>query len=66
MECPDCGFHNRIDARYCGMCGHRLTRLCPVCEFGNPTDYPFCTQYSKRRTTQVVRRLRYLRRVADD
>ena len=26
------------------MCGHRLTQLCPVCKFANPTDYLFCTE----------------------
>jgi len=48
MECPTCGFHNRTDARYCGMCGHHLTQLCPVCEFANPTDYLFCIQCGAR------------------
>ncbi len=48
MECPTCGFHNRTDARYCGMCGHRLTQLCPVCEFANPTKYLFCIQCGTR------------------
>jgi len=48
MECPTCGLHNRTDARYCGMCGHRLTQLCPVCEFANPTDYLFCIQCGAR------------------
>ena len=48
MECPTCGFHNRTDARYCGMCGHRLTRPCPVCASANPTDYLFCIQCGAR------------------
>lgn len=48
MECPSCGFHNRTDARHCGMCGRRLTRPCPVCGCSNPTNYLFCIQCGTR------------------
>jgi len=42
MDCPNCGFVNRPDARYCGMCGHRLVLQCLACGSDNPTSYLFC------------------------
>ncbi len=30
--------------KFCGMCGTRLTRTCPTCDFGNPLDFFFCGQ----------------------
>ncbi|MGC9346609.1 MAG: AAA family ATPase, partial [Anaerolineae bacterium] len=42
MNCPNCGFENREDANYCGMCGAHLTRICPVCTFHNPHPYRYC------------------------
>lgn len=44
MTCPTCGFENRLDANYCGMCGARLTQSCPTCGCANPLTYRFCTR----------------------
>jgi class 3 adenylate cyclase/tetratricopeptide (TPR) repeat protein len=42
MQCPNCGFDNPPDNKFCGMCGMHLTRVCPVCGSPNPLDYRFC------------------------
>ncbi len=48
MNCPKCGFRNREDAQYCGMCGNRLTRTCVSCGFAVPADYHFCIRCGSR------------------
>ncbi len=42
ITCPKCGFDNRSDAHYCGMCGTRLIRICPSCATPNPQTYRYC------------------------
>ncbi|MBN1249339.1 MAG: AAA family ATPase [Anaerolineae bacterium] len=42
MLCESCGFENRADARFCGMCGSRLVKLCVTCGTANPLTYRYC------------------------
>jgi len=42
MKCPRCNFENLPEARFCGMCGARLTVSCTSCGQLNPLDYRFC------------------------
>lgn len=53
MLCPNCGFDNRGDAHYCGMCGARLARTCPTCSFANPQDYRFCIRCGQPLSSEV-------------
>ncbi|HEX5943567.1 MAG TPA: zinc ribbon domain-containing protein, partial [Anaerolineales bacterium] len=42
MNCPNCGFENPSNLRFCGSCGTRLTTACPECGFANPLSFHFC------------------------
>jgi class 3 adenylate cyclase/tetratricopeptide (TPR) repeat protein len=42
MNCPNCGFDNPSNMRFCGSCGTRLTVTCTECGFANPLDFRFC------------------------
>ena len=42
MRCPNCGFENLPEMKFCGMCGARLTQICANCGFANPLVYHFC------------------------
>ena len=42
MNCPNCGFENPANLRFCGSCGTRLTNACSECGFANPLSFRFC------------------------
>ena len=42
MNCPNCGFENPSNLRFCGACGTRLTTACAECGFANPLSFHFC------------------------
>jgi class 3 adenylate cyclase/tetratricopeptide (TPR) repeat protein/ribosomal protein L40E len=44
MECPKCGSENRNEAKFCGKCRSKLSRICPQCKAENPPDNTFCDQ----------------------
>ncbi len=41
-QCPNCGFNNPDQMRFCGMCGTALVKVCARCQFANPTSFRFC------------------------
>jgi class 3 adenylate cyclase/tetratricopeptide (TPR) repeat protein len=40
--------------KFCGMCGTRLTQICPICGFANPLPYRFCGQCGARLPDQLA------------
>ena len=44
MRCPDCGFDNPEEMKFCGECGTplRLPHRCTRCGFENPPRFKFC------------------------
>jgi class 3 adenylate cyclase len=44
MKCPECQFKNREEAKFCGKCRAKLTRLCPACNSENPPENNFCDE----------------------
>ena len=42
MQCPQCRFENRQDARFCLRCGTQLTLTCRQCNTTLPPDAVFC------------------------
>jgi len=44
MKCPKCGAENRDEAKFCGKCRSKLSRICPQCNSENPPDNTFCDQ----------------------
>ncbi|MBN2501832.1 MAG: zinc ribbon domain-containing protein, partial [Anaerolineales bacterium] len=42
LTCPNCGFNNPAEAKFCAMCGERLRVACPNCSHSNPPEYKFC------------------------
>jgi class 3 adenylate cyclase/tetratricopeptide (TPR) repeat protein/ribosomal protein L40E len=44
MKCPKCGVENRIEAKFCGKCRSKLSRVCPHCKSENPPENTFCDQ----------------------
>lgn len=54
MKCPKCGNNNTAGARFCGVCGNKITynRFCPDC--GSPLEpgTPFCGGCGKKLSTQ--------------
>jgi class 3 adenylate cyclase/tetratricopeptide (TPR) repeat protein len=52
MNCPNCGFANPANLRFCGSCGTRLTTTCPECGFANPLDFRFCGMCGTRLNTE--------------
>ena len=42
MNCPNCGFENPPDQKFCGDCGTRLTNNCSSCGAANPHTQKFC------------------------
>ena len=43
MACPSCGARNAEAARFCGLCGARLTSTCPHCQADVHVDLRFCS-----------------------
>jgi class 3 adenylate cyclase len=52
MNCPNCGFENPANLRFCGSCGTRLTAACPECGFANPLSFRFCGMCGRRLNTE--------------
>src|SRR5215211_7689743 len=52
MNCPNCGFANPANLRFCGSCGTRLSTTCPECGFANPLDFRFCGMCGTRLNTE--------------
>ncbi|NNK85810.1 MAG: guanylate cyclase, partial [Desulfobacterales bacterium] len=44
MQCPQCQFENREDAKFCKKCGNKLERLCPSCSHPYQVDSLFCDE----------------------
>ncbi len=42
MKCPNCGFENPSNNKYCGHCGMVISTNCPACGSLNPHDFSFC------------------------
>ncbi|HDL49928.1 MAG TPA: zinc-ribbon domain-containing protein, partial [Actinobacteria bacterium] len=42
VNCPNCGFENPPDQKFCGDCGTRLTNNCSSCGAANPHTQKFC------------------------
>ncbi len=40
--CPQCGFNNKEDSRFCSHCGASLVRYCPECGAKLPTGTTLC------------------------
>ena len=47
ITCPDCGFTNKSDARFCGDCGKKLIKYCINCGMETLLDTKFCTNCGK-------------------
>ena len=54
MNCPNCGFANPANLRFCGSCGTRLTTACPECSFANPLHFRFCGMCGTRLNAEPV------------
>jgi class 3 adenylate cyclase/tetratricopeptide (TPR) repeat protein len=44
MKCPKCQFDNREEAKFCGKCRAKLSRVCPYCKSENPPENNFCDE----------------------
>ena len=44
MQCPSCGHHNPLEARFCLNCGASLAICCPACQRQLAPDARFCSQ----------------------
>ncbi|MGH8067245.1 MAG: adenylate/guanylate cyclase domain-containing protein [Candidatus Entotheonellia bacterium] len=44
MECPQCGYTNRTEARFCEACGTPFSRHCPSCQQEVRPGAKFCDQ----------------------
>lgn len=42
-ECPRCGHLNQTGSRFCGDCGAKLAKPCPVCDSDVPLELNFCS-----------------------
>ena len=40
--CPQCGFDNREESKFCGHCGASLVKYCPQCGGKIPVNATFC------------------------
>jgi len=44
MQCPQCQFENREEAKFCKKCGHKFEHLCPACGHPYQVDSLFCDE----------------------
>ncbi|UCG08398.1 MAG: tetratricopeptide repeat protein [Desulfobacterales bacterium] len=44
MECPKCQYDNREEAKFCGKCSAKLTKLCHHCNSENRPENSFCDE----------------------
>ncbi len=44
MQCPECQFENREEAKFCKKCGNKLEPLCPSCGHPCQVDNIFCDE----------------------
>ena len=44
MQCPECQFENREEAKFCKKCGNKLEPLCPSCGHPCQVDSIFCDE----------------------
>ena len=44
MQCPNCKFENRKNAKFCGECGYRFEAVCPECGTQNRAENKFCDE----------------------
>ncbi|HSB90058.1 MAG TPA: adenylate/guanylate cyclase domain-containing protein [Anaerolineales bacterium] len=51
MNCPNCGFDNNSDARFCENCGQPLERACPNCGQAVSAGARFCRHCGFDQTT---------------
>ena len=47
MQCPECQFENRDDAKFCNECGHKFDIICPECSASNRIGSKFCDECGK-------------------
>jgi len=45
--CPNCGFFNESDVRFCGDCGTKLVKTCKLCNKETRIDRKFCPNCGK-------------------
>jgi ribosomal protein L40E len=48
MRCPECGFENAAEIKFCSECGTRLTILCRECGARNVPAQKFCGECGAR------------------
>lgn len=51
VTCANCGFKNRVDAKFCDHCGAALSIFCPTCGRPNAPDATFCDECGKPLTS---------------
>jgi class 3 adenylate cyclase len=44
MKCPQCQFDNREEAKFCGKCRAKLSRVCSNCKSENPPENNYCDE----------------------
>jgi class 3 adenylate cyclase/tetratricopeptide (TPR) repeat protein len=54
MNCPNCGFENPPEMKFCGQCGTQLGWTCSVCSAINFPDHRFCGQCGTIRTEELA------------
>jgi predicted ATPase/class 3 adenylate cyclase len=42
MKCPNCGFENIDEAKFCNECGNKFEIICPDCNTSNQPGSKFC------------------------
>jgi class 3 adenylate cyclase/tetratricopeptide (TPR) repeat protein len=51
MRCPQCGYENGAELKFCGECGTRLALLCSECGARNSSSQKFCGECGARLAT---------------
>ena len=56
MQCPQCQFENREEAKFCKKCGNKLELLCPSCGHPCQVDSIFCDEcgYDLSQSSEAV------------
>jgi ribosomal protein L7/L12 len=57
--CPECGFSNESDSKFCGKCGAKITKFCASCGAEIQAGMSFCPkcghdQFTKENTVSVT------------
>jgi len=54
LKCPNCGYENPLDGRFCSNCGKSLTQRCKVCDEHNLLDAKFCRKCGNELTVALA------------